>query len=35
MEMFNLEMSVVSLLVAHPSRDLNLAAHQEATREGV
>ena len=33
METVYIETSVVSLLVANPSRDLILAAHQEATRE--
>jgi predicted nucleic acid-binding protein len=33
MEIVYIETSVVSLLVANPSRDLILAAHQEATRE--
>jgi predicted nucleic acid-binding protein len=33
MEIVYIETSVVSLLVASPSRDLILAAHQEATRE--
>jgi hypothetical protein len=33
METVYIETSVVSLLVAKPSRDLILAAHQEATRE--
>lgn len=32
-EIVYIETSVVSLLVANPSRDLILAAHQEATRE--
>ena len=33
MEIVYIETSVVSLLVANPSRDLILAGHQEATRE--
>jgi len=33
MEIVYIETSVVSLLVANPSRDLIVAAHQEATRE--
>lgn len=33
MEIVYIETSVISLLVANPSRDLILAAHQEATRE--